>query len=94
MLLWMSLQKNLPAHEPLSQIAGVAKTVETAIDGILVTPHHLGPITTGHARFDVLTVKPLVTLDIEPVCAASHRAVSVDYTGTRRLVQQRADDGA
>lgn len=84
----------LPAREPLGQIAGVAQTAETAIDDFLVAPHHPGPVATGHARFDVLTVKPQVTLDIEPVRAASHRAVGVDQAGPRRLVQHRADDGA
>lgn len=83
-----------PERKPLGQIAGVAQTAETMIDGVLVAPHHLGQGTAGHARFDILTVKPLVPLDIKPVRAASHRTVGVDRAGPRRRIQQRADDGA
>jgi hypothetical protein len=68
----------LSAREPLGQIVGIAKTAETAIHGVLIASHHLGPGATGHARLDVITVKPMITLDIEPVGVASHRAVGVD----------------
>ncbi len=71
----------LPACEPLGQIAGVAQTAETAIDSVLVALHHLNPVATNHTRFDVLTVKPLVTLDIESVGAISYWAVGVDQAG-------------
>ena len=37
-----------PAHEPLGQGAAFAKTGETAIDGIVIAPHHVGQGVIGH----------------------------------------------
>ena len=83
-----------PACEPLGQITGTPQTAETAIYGVLIAPHHPDPGATCHARLDVITVKPQITLNIETVGAASHRAVGVDQAGSRRQVQQRTYDGA
>jgi hypothetical protein len=43
----------------------------------VVAPHHLGPVAVGYLCFDVLAVKPLVTLDVKPVSAKWQRGVDV-----------------
>jgi len=84
---------SLPSRNPLGQIAGVAQTAETTIDIVMVAPHHLLQRAFGYARFDVLTVKTQVSLDIETECSASDRALGIDQTGAVCPVQHRANDG-
>ena len=84
---------SLPLRKPLGQIAGFTLITETTIDIVMVAPHHISQCTIGYVRFNVLTVKAQVTLDIETECPASDRALGVDQTGAVCPVQHRANDG-
>ena len=72
----------LPANEPLDQRAHFTESAQLAIDGILISPDHVGQFAICDARFDLAAIESEIALDVEAVGSAGDRSVKINRACT------------
>jgi len=58
----------------------------------MVAPYYAGQETLIYTGFNLITVNPFASPDVEPVCPADYRSKGIYHTGPRRAVQEGTDE--
>ncbi len=79
-------------RKPFDETSRLARRHQTAIDRVVIAPHHVGQFALRNTRLDFCAIQPLLALNIETVAAAGDRTMGIHRTGPALALQHRTHD--